>query len=74
MLILMPNSTVTESEIGKEIGIVKFNLYDSIHYAGYKPKNWDASFLEVNTKLFSIKNDDHSIAALDDGIYYKYTK
>ena len=68
------NSTVSESEIDKEIGVVKFELYDSIHYVGYKIKSWDASFLEVNTKLFTIKNDTHSIAALVDGIYYKYSK
>jgi len=66
-------STVNESEIDKEIGIVKFELYDSIHYSGYKMKDWDATFLNVNTKLFTIKNDIHSIAALVDGIYYKYT-
>jgi len=68
------NSTVNESEIDQEIGTVKFQVHDSIHYLGYKIKNWDAAFLDVNTKLFSIKNDTKSIAALVDGIYYKYTK
>lgn len=67
------NSIVNETEIDKEIGVVKFQLHDSIHYVGYKRKSWDAAFLDVNTKLFSIKNDDHSIAALVDGIYYKYS-
>jgi len=68
------NSTVSESEIDKEIGVVKFELYDSIHYPGYKTKNWDASFLKVGTKLFTLKDDTHSLAALVDGTYYKYTK
>jgi len=68
------NSTVSESEIDQEIGTVKFQIHDSIHYVGYKTKNWDAAFLDVDTKLFSIKNDTKSIAALVDGIYYKYTK
>jgi len=68
------DSTFTESEIDKEIGTVKFQVHDSIHYVGYKIKNWDATFLYENTKLFSIKNDTKSIAALVDGIYYKYTK
>ena len=68
------NPTVSESEINQEIGTVKFQVHDSIHYVGYKAKNWDAAFLYPNTKLFSIKNDTKSIAALVDGIYYKYTK
>ena len=67
------NSTVSESEIDKEIGIVQFETYDSIHYSGYKIKNWDAAFLNVNTKLFTIKNEPRSIAALVNDIYYKYS-
>jgi len=68
------NITVSESEIDKEIGAVKFELYDSIHYVGYKMKSWDATFLEVNTKIFHIKSNERSIAAFDDGIYYRYTR
>ena len=65
------NLTVTESEIDKEIGVVKFQVHDSILYVGQKIKNWDATFLDVNTKLFTLKADTKSIAALVDEIYYK---
>ena len=66
--------TVNENEIDKEIGVVKFQLADSIHDVDYKLKNGDATYLEVDTRLFSIKSDEHSIAVLVDGIYNRYTK
>jgi len=68
------NLTVSQTEINKEIGIVKFKLSGSVSNPSYKMRNWDATCLEVNTKLFSIKDDDDSVAALVNGTYYRYTK
>ena len=67
------NPIVSENEIDKEIGVVKSQLAGSIHDIGYTMKSWDATVLGENTKIFSIKNDEHSIAALVDGIYLRYS-
>ena len=68
------DSTIIQNEINKEIGNVKFTLAGSVYDSSYTMKSWDATCLAENTKLFSVQDDENSIAALVDGIYYVYKK
>lgn len=65
---------VNSSEIGKCIGRVKFITANEDMNSFYQFKDFDATYLKKRTKLFKIKNDTNSIAALVNGSYYRYQK
>lgn len=67
--------TIEENKVDKYLGKVKFTLDNKVSNMHYKMRNWDASFLEKGTEIYSIKEIDSnkSIAVLDDGVYVKYT-
>jgi hypothetical protein len=67
--------TIEENMVDKYLGKVKFTLDNNVSNMHYKMRNWDASFLEKGTKIYSIANIDSnkSIAVLEDGVYVKYS-
>lgn len=68
-----PRQEVPATEIGDEISVVYFSMSEQVSNPHYRIKNGDATFLPKGTKLYSIKSDDHSVAALLDGKYFLYT-
>lgn len=68
-----PRQEVSIAEIGEEIGAIYFTMSGQVKNPHYRIKNGDAAFLPVGTKLYSIKNDVDSIAALINGKYYLFT-
>ncbi|ABX42938.1 hypothetical protein [Lachnoclostridium phytofermentans] len=71
---LFPREEVALTEIGDEIGKVKFTVSKNVHNPNYKLRNLDATFLEKGTNLYRILNTDDSIAVLIEGKYYRYQK
>lgn len=51
--------------IGEEIGEVAFKMDQHITDASYKVKNNDASYLEIGTKIFSVKDEPSFVAVQD---------
>lgn len=71
---VFPRTEVDPKQIEKNIGDVQFMLSGNVGNPNYQLRNLDAAYLPQHTRLFSIKNDPDSIAALVDGVYYKYEK
>lgn len=69
-----PREEINPQDIGDNIGKVDFMLSGNVGNPKYKVRNYDATYLPKNTKLFAIKNEPGSIAALVDGKYYKFNK
>lgn len=67
-----PREEVTLSEIGDELGKVKFNVSKNVNNPSYKIRNFDATYLEKGTKLYRILNTEDSVAVLIEGKYYRY--
>ena len=68
-----PRQEVPAAEIGEELGAIYFTMSDQVNNPHYRIKNGDAAFLPAGTKLYSVKSDGDSIAALIDGKYYLFT-
>lgn len=69
-----PCIEINPENIGMNIGIIHFTLSGNVGNPHYKMRNFDATFLLKNTELYKVINEPDSIAALVDGIYYKYEK
>ncbi|WP_312372396.1 hypothetical protein [Lachnoclostridium sp.] len=67
-----PREEVDLTEIGEELGKVKFTVSKNVDNPSYKFRNFDATYLEKGTKLYQILNTEDSIAALIEGKYYRY--
>ena len=65
---------VDKSNIGKEIGKVKFRLADNVH-GEYRIRDWDAGYLEKGTRIFSLLDQQYkdSIVVEVEGEYYLYS-
>jgi len=68
-----PRQEITAADIGDEIGAIQFTMSGQVNNPHYRIKDGDAAFLPVGTKLYSIKNDVNSIAALINGKYYLFS-
>lgn len=64
--------TVNESLIDKKIGEVKFNVSKKVTNSEYKFRNGDATFLEEETKIYSLKSQDDAIAVKVNEEYFIY--
>lgn len=66
---------VDEELIGEKIGKIKFRLSGNVYNSYYKMRNFDATVLDENTKLYKIKNQDikEVIAVKIENKYYLYT-
>lgn len=70
--------TVEKSLVGEKIGEILYNVKSS--YSSREEMRRDesrdmtASFRTVGCEIFKVKNDENSIAVLDDGKYYIYTR
>lgn len=66
--------TVHESEIGDKIGKVKYTIQGNVRSTHYTFRNFDASFLEKGTPIYSLKGetDIKSLAVYKDDSYYLY--
>lgn len=53
--------------IAEEIGEVTFKMDENITSSSYKAKNGDASYLDIGTKLFAVKDMPDFIMVEDDG-------
>jgi hypothetical protein len=69
---IFPREEVALTEIGEELGMVKFTVSKEVSNPSYKFRNFDAAYLEKGTKLFRILNTEDSIAVLIDDKYYRY--
>jgi hypothetical protein len=69
-----PRQEVLANEIDHKIGDIQFTLSEQVSNPNYKMRNGDATFLPEGTLIFSINNDNNSVAALIDGKYYRFTK
>ncbi|HCL02979.1 MAG TPA: hypothetical protein DHW61_11320 [Lachnoclostridium phytofermentans] len=67
-----PREEVDLTEIGEELGKVKFTVSKNVDNPSYKFRNFDATYLEKGTRLYQILNTEDSIAALIEGKYYRY--
>ncbi|MBQ2241660.1 MAG: hypothetical protein II319_05930 [Clostridia bacterium] len=71
------NKEVDESRIGEKLGEILYKVksyYESeeeLHQAD--KRDFTASFRPIGCEIFSVKDDENSIAVLDDGKYYLYT-
>lgn len=68
-------SIVEVDMIDELLGEIRFTLNENVDNEKYKLRNWDASFLQKGTRVFSIKNvnPNKSIAVYENGIYVEYT-
>lgn len=69
------NKVITDEKIiGLEVGTIKYNLVDGKANSKYHLKDGDATFLEVGTKIYSLKymNEKDYVAAKKDGIWLIY--
>ena len=71
------NREVDESRIGEKIGEIQYKVksyYESEEelYQADK-RDFTAAFRQIGCELFAVKDDENSIAVLDDGKYYLYT-
>ena len=69
-----PRQEVPATEIDHKIGDIQFTLSGQVSNPNYQMRNGDATFLPEGTLIFSINNDNNSVAALIDGKYYRFTK
>jgi hypothetical protein len=69
-----PRQEVAASAIGQKLGVVQFTLSEQVSNPNYQMRNGDATFLPKGTPVFSIKNEEGSVAAQLDGKYYRFTK
>lgn len=69
-----PRQEVSATEIDQKIGKIHFTLSGQVSNPNYQMRNGDATFLPEDTEIFSMKNDQNSVAALIDGKYYRFIK
>lgn len=62
----------SDSLIGNKIGEVLFNVSENIHDPNYIFKNGDATFLEVGTPIYLVKNNENAVAVYVEGKYILY--
>jgi len=67
-----PPKELDKSLIDEEIGIITFNVAKKVGNPSYKFRNGDATYLEVGTKIYSVKDEPDKIAAYVDGVYRIY--
>lgn len=72
------NREVDESRIGEKLGEIQYKVksyYESEEelYQADK-RDFTAAFRPIGSELFAVKDDENSIAVLDNGKYYLYTR
>ena len=71
------NREVDQSQIGEKLGKILYKVksyYESeeeLHQAD--KRDFTAAFRPIGCEIFAVKDDENSIAVLDDGKYYLYT-
>ncbi len=72
------NETIDESLIGERVGEILHNvksMYSSEQeMRDEEYRNYTASFRSIGCEIFEVKGDGNSIAVLDSGQYYLYTR
>lgn len=63
---------VDAASLGEEMGKVKFNVSQNVNNPSYRFRNGDAAFLEVGTKIYSVKSDTEAIAVKVGEDYFLY--
>ena len=72
------NREVDELRVGEKLGEILYHVKSS--YSSHEEMNaassrdFTASFRPIGCEIFAVKDDENSIAVLDDGKYYLYTK
>ena len=65
-------SSVEYSLIDKKIGKVKFNVSQNVNNPSYQFRNGDATFLDVETEIYSLKSNNNAIAVKVGKQYFLY--
>ena len=60
------------ASLGEEMGKVKFNVSQNVNNPSYRFRNGDAAFLEVGTKIYSVKSDPEAVAVKVGEDYFLY--
>ncbi len=72
------NTEIDESRIGERLGEILYNVetaYSSFEEMDAAVKrDFTASFRPIGCEIFAVKDDGYSIAVLDNGKYYIYTR
>lgn len=72
------NREVDESRIGEKLGEILYTVksfYESEEELSKADKrDFTAAFKPIGCAIFALKDDENSIAVLDDGKYYLYTR
>lgn len=75
---MFENQTIDESRVGDYLGEILYNVkssYSSLEEIQAESKrDFTASFRQIGCEIFSVKDDENSIAVLDGGKYYIYTR
>jgi hypothetical protein len=66
-------SKVEASTVGDKIGEVTFNVSKKVSNPKYRFRNGDATFLDVGTEIYKIRNVDNAIAVEINEQYYLYS-
>ena len=72
------NREVDESRIGEKLGEILYTVksyYESEEELQQADKrDFTAAFRPIGSEIFAVKDDENSIAVLDNGKYYLYTR
>lgn len=71
------NCEIDESRVGDKLGEILYTVkpfYESEEELSKADKrDFTAAFRPIGSEIFAVKDDENSIAVLDDGKYYLYT-
>ena len=74
----LENREVDESRIGEKLGEILYTVksyYESEEELQQADKrDFTAAFRPIGSEIFALKDDENSIAVLDNGKYYLYTR
>ncbi|MBO5701715.1 MAG: hypothetical protein J6S71_04685 [Clostridia bacterium] len=71
------NRVIDESRVGEKLGEILYNVKSN--YSSHEEMNaasdrdFTAAFRSIGCEIFAVKDDEDSIAVLDNGKYYLYT-
>ena len=68
------HTEVSEEDIGESLGTVQFTMNGAVSDPGYEMHDWDATYLDEGTQVYTVVGDNDSVAVSADGTYYLYRK
>lgn len=68
-----PREEVKVEQIGEMLGKVNFTVEGHVNNPSYVIRNWDATFLRKETKVYQITDTEDAIAVEIEGKYYRYS-